>query len=139
VYGATGATVLNDPSLAIDGTSLTVLTGKVETHQMLLIGDEQVYVSSISTGEINDTVTIVRAQNGTTAAVHLEAIVVYRQLAPFDIEELCGILAARLFHRGTTAWADRTGTPESGLTYAKALVAEAKHIVQKYGPPRSFG
>jgi len=137
-YGATGATVLNDPSLAIDGTSLTVLTGKLETHQMLLIGTEQVYVSSISAGDTNDTVTIARAQNGTTAAIHLKDVVVYRQLAPFDIEELCGILTSRLFHRGTTAWADRTGTPESGLTYVKAMVAEAVHIVEKYGPPRSY-
>lgn len=137
-YGATGATVLNDPSLLAAGTSLTVLTGKVETHQTLLVGDEQIYVSSISAGSPNDTVTIVRAQNGTTAAVHMKDVAVYRQLAPFDIEELCGILTARLFHRGATAWADKTGTPKSGLIYVKAMVAEATHIIKKYGPPRRY-
>ena len=137
-YEATGATVLNDPSLLAAGTSLTVLTGKLETHQMLLIGTEQLYVSSITAGSPNDTVTIVRAQNGTTAAIHLKDVTIYRQLAPFDIEELCGILVARLFHRGTTAWADRTGTPESGLTYIQAMVAEARHIVEKYGAPRRY-
>lgn len=137
-YGATGATVLNDPSLTAAGTSLTVLAGKLETHQMLLIGTEQIYVSAFTAGSPNDTVTIVRAQNGTTAAIHLKDVAVYRQLVPFDIEELCGILVARLFHRGTTAWADRTGTPESGLTYIKAMVAEAQQIVEKYSAPRRY-
>jgi len=128
----TGATVLNDPSLLAAGTSLTVLTGLVETGWMLLIGTEQIFVSSISTSSPNDTVTIVRAQGGTTAAVHTAATAISHYVPPWDIEDLCGQLVARLADRALQGWGDVAGTPEEGQTYMKALAAESRAIVNAY-------
>jgi len=127
----TGATVLNDP-LAADGTSLTVLTGKLETGWMGLIEDEQVFVSSITTGDPNDTVTIVRAQDGTTAAEHDAATAISRYVPPDDIELLCGILTARLFNRRTSAWSDIIGTKESAQSFIKSMPEEARYILEMY-------
>jgi hypothetical protein len=80
----TGATVLNNP-LAADGTSLTALTGLLSVGDSLLIGSEQIFVSAITTGDPNDTITIKRAQGGTTAAEHDSTTAIYRYLPPRPI------------------------------------------------------
>ena len=132
----TEATVLNDP-LAADGTSLAVLTGKLETGWMLLIENEQVFVSSITTDSPNDTVTIERAQNGTTAAAHVATTAISRYTPPVDIEAACGMTVARMYHRGATKWTDTGGSPEAGLRYFKELLPEVSAIIDRY--KRNFG
>ena len=127
----TGATVLNDP-LAADDTSLTVLTGTLETGWMLLIESEQVFASSITEGDTNDTVTIVRAQGGTTAAEHEATTAISRYVPPDNIELLCGIVTARLFNRRTSAWSDIVGTKESAQSFFKAMPEEARYILEMY-------
>ena len=134
----TGATVLNNP-LAIGGTSLTVLTGLLETGWMLLIEDEQVFASAVSEGDPNDTVTIVRARGGTTAAAHVATTAISRYVPPYDIELLTGILAARLFHRGTASWADIIGTRETARQFVKAMAAEASYVLDMYLEDTYFG
>lgn len=129
---ATGATVLNDP-LAVGGLSLTVLTGTMEVGWMLLVETEQIFVSSITTGDPNDTVTIVRAQDGTTAAAHVATTAISRYVPPYDIELLTGILAARLYHRGTTGWSDIIGSKDSAQQFVKAMAPEAAYILDLYG------
>ena len=128
---ATGATVLNAP-LAVGGLSLTVLTGTLETGWMLLIGTEQIFVSSITEGDPNDTVTIVRAQGGTTAAQHVATTAISRYVPPDNIELLCGIITARLFNRRTSAWSDIVGTRESAQSFIKAMPEEARYILEMY-------
>ena len=132
----TGATVLNDP-LAADGTSLTVLTGKLETGQMLLIESEQVFVSSITEGDPNDTVIIERAQNGTTAAAHTAPTAIGRYAPPADLVAACGMTVARMYHRGATKWTDTVGSPDGGLLFFKELLPEARMIIERYR--RDFG
>ena len=132
----TGATVLNDP-LAADGTSLTVLTGKLETGQMLLIESEQVFVSSITEGDPNDTVIIERAQNGTTAAAHVATTAIGRYAPPADLVAACGMTLARMYHRGATKWTDTVGSPDGGLMFFKELLPEARMIIERYR--RDFG
>lgn len=127
----TGATVLNDP-LAIDGLSLTVLTGLLEVGQMLLIESEQAFVSEISASSPNDTVTITRGENGTTAAAHVATTAISRYKPPDDIVKLAGISVSRLYHRGTTAFADTTGAPPGGLPYVAANVPDALMIINRY-------
>jgi hypothetical protein len=51
-------------------TSFTVLTGTVETYSYLKIGTEFLFVTSITTGSPNDTITVERGVRGTTAAAH---------------------------------------------------------------------
>jgi len=133
---ATGATVLNDP-LAAAGLSLTVLTGTLETGWMLLIGTEQVFVSSITAGSPNDTVTIIRAQNGTTAAAHVVTTAISRYTPPVDLEAACGMTVARMYHRGATKWTDTVGSPDAGLMFFKELLPEARAIIERY--KRDFG
>jgi len=128
----TGATVLNDTKLSAGGMSLTVLTGTLETGWMLLIGTEQIFVSSIEEGDTNDTVTIIRAQGGTTDADHLTGVAISRYVPPDDIEALCGIIVARLYHRGATKWTDGVGSPDAGILYFHALPAEARAIIDRY-------
>jgi len=128
---ATGATVLNDP-LAIGGLSLTVLTGTLETGWMLKIESEQVFVSSITTGSPNDTVAIIRAQNGTTAAAHVATTAISRYTPPVDLEAACGMTVARMYHRGATKWTDTQGSPDAGLLFFKELLPEAKAIIERY-------
>lgn len=128
---STGATVLNAP-LAAGGLSLTVLTGFLETGWMLLIGSEQVFTASISEGDPNDTVTIERGQNGTTDAEHVATTAISRYVPPKDIEKLAGISVARLYHRGTTSFADTMGAPPGGLPYVAANVPDALAVINRY-------
>jgi len=132
----TGVTVLNDP-LAVDGTSLTVQTGKLETGQMLLIESEQVFVSGIVEGDPNDAVTIERAQNGTTAAAHAADTAISQYAPPADLVAACGMTVARMYHRGATKWTDTVGSPDAGLMYFKELLPEARTIIERYR--RDFG
>ena len=135
-YENTGTTL----GAAITSTTATTFTSSsgssLETGWMLLIDSEQLYISGIS----SNTITVKRGMNGTTAATHANAAIVYRYVPPHDIEALCGILVARLFHRGSTAWSDITGSEARGLLlprqltrlYLMALPAEAHLVIQRY-------
>lgn len=125
---------------AISSTTATTFTSSsgssLETGWMGLIDDEQMFFESIS----SNIVTTKREMNGTTAAIHDDGTTVYRYVPPHDIEALCGILVARLFHRGSTAWSDITGSEARGLLlprqltrlYLQALPAEAHLVIQRY-------
>ena len=117
---------------AISSTTATTFTSSdgssLETGWTLLIDSEQLFVSDID----GNTVTVKRGQGGTTAATHTDATAVYRYPPPFDIEEACGIIAARLYERGATAWADIAGSRESGLQYAFRMPEEARAILEGY-------
>lgn len=127
-YENTGTTL----AAAISSTTATTLTvadgTAIEVGWLLLIDDEQIFVSGIS----DNTVTVVRGQGGTDAATHDNSTTVYRYVPPHDIEALCGILVARLFHRGSTSWSDTVGAPERGLIFLKAVPAEAANTIERY-------
>lgn len=99
----------------------------IEVGWMLLVDNEQIFVESLSGNKITGK----RGQDGTTATTHWDAAI-SRYAPPSDIEKLCGISVARLYHRGTTAWADTTGTRESGLPYFAANVPDAMAIIERY-------
>jgi len=99
---------------------------------MLLIGTEQMVAEAVTTGAPNDTVTLVRGLGGTTAAVHLKTAAISRYTPPDEIESLCGMLAARLFQRGTTGWSDITGTRETAQLFIKEMAPEAAYILDLY-------
>lgn len=119
-------------SAAISSTTATTFTAAdgtaIETGWMLLIDTEQMFVVSVST----NTVTVKRGQGGTTAATHLTGIAISRYVPPDDIETLCGIIVARLWHRGGTKWTDGVGSPDAGILYFHALPAEARAIIDRY-------
>jgi len=127
----TGATVQDD-FVTVSATTMLAETGLIEVGNMLFVGSEQIFVSAVVEGDPNDTVTIERAQNGTTAATHVKETAIWRYAAPKDIEKLAGISVARLYHRGTTSFADTTGTPPGGLPYVAANVPDALSVINRY-------
>lgn len=129
-YENTGTTL----GAAISSTTATTFTSSsgsdLEVGWMALIDDEQLFISGIS----NNTITVVREQGGTDAATHDNASTVYRYVPPLDIEAACGMLAARLFHRGSTSYSDTAGIGERGLVFALTIdmPAEAANIIERY-------
>ncbi len=72
----TGATL--QASLASSDTSATVQTGLVQAGFLIRLDLEYLYVSAVTTGSPNDTLTLVRAVNGSTAAAHNSDVSVQR-------------------------------------------------------------
>jgi len=95
-------TVQDDP-LTAAATTLTVsdadgldakgISPRFQVGQMLSIEDEYLYVAGVTAGTTNE-LTVVRAENGSTAAAHVQdtAITVYQPQA--DIKKACLIIAA---------------------------------------------
>ena len=124
----TGAT-LDGAISSTTATTFDVDDGtKIETGWMGLVDDEQMFFESVAT----NTVTAKRGQGGTIAAVHESGASVSRYVPPDDIETLCGIIVARLYHRGATKWTDTVGSPDAGILYYHALPAEARAIIDRY-------
>lgn len=71
-------------------------TGTVEALQTLLVDDEQIYVTGVTTGA-NDTLAVERGANGTTAAAHSAAAAVSVYRYPAAIVEAARLSAAKLF------------------------------------------
>lgn len=127
----TGATVQDD-FVTIDATTMLAAAGTIEAGNMLLVGSEQIFAAAVEDGEPNETITIERHQNGTTAATHVKGTAISRYAPPADIVKLAGISVARLYHRGTTSFADTTGTPPGGLPYVAANVPDALAVINRY-------
>ena len=96
VLNPTTAEALDDSETVID---VSALTG-ISPGMTLLLGPEQVYVSA-TTDSTNDTITVDRGVNGTTAASHLTAAAIVRQVYPGEVTEC----ALRLWGR---RWAARS-------------------------------
>ena len=122
--GTTLAEALDNSETEVDVVDGTA----IETGWMLLMNDEQMFVESIS-GSI---LTVTRTQGGTAPATHTDATAISRYVPPRDIEKLCGISVGRLYHRGTTAFADTTGAPPAGLPYVAANVPDALAVINRY-------
>lgn len=111
--------------------------GKIEVGNMLLVDTEQVFVSARDVGL--NSITVARGQGGTTAATHLTAASISRYAPPMNIEALCGMMAARLFQRGTTGWSDIVGTRETAQQFVKSIAPEAASILQHYADDTWLG
>lgn len=112
---ATGQTVQNATEIAADGASLSVVDTKdIAVGEMLVIESEQVYVSAVQAAA--NTVTIVRAQNGTTAAAHANATVIYRRRYPRAIEQACALRAADLYRGAASGFAGTQGGDVAGFS-----------------------
>ena len=96
------ATALAVAALITDLT-ITVPTGTVNAGDLLEIDTEYIYAVSVSTGTPNDTITVLRGVNGSTAAAHLISAPVLRWDPGQDIEMLC--------RRAATAYAKLRSNP----------------------------
>lgn len=89
---------------AIDADDEEIEVSNFERIQIgwtLRIGDEQMYVRDKNV-DSDGLVTVVRGQNGTTAAAHDAAMVVYRYVYPEALETAALLLATRVFRRSET-------------------------------------
>lgn len=74
---------------------------RIQTGWTLKIGDEQMYVRDVN-GNNDGLITVVRGQNGTTAAAHDTAAVIRRYVYPEALETAAILQASRVFRRSET-------------------------------------
>lgn len=119
-----------DGSLTTTATAIAVTDGDaIAIGQTIRVESEQIFVtanaSNILTGE--------RGVNGTTAATHNDAKVIYIYDYPKRIEEACLIQAMRWWKRKDSAFADVIGVPELGTVIAKkGLDPDVKLLLNPY-------
>ncbi len=130
-YTDSGA-VVNTGGITSSATTHALATGKgalFAIGETIRIGTEQLYISGIS----SDTLTFTRGQNGTTAATHTAADVIYIYQYPGPITEACLIQATRWWKRRETAFQDAVGNADIGqLLVYKGLDADVKLMIEWY-------
>jgi len=128
-YRDSGDAVQDNP-LSNSATTLNVNDGEdFAIGQTLLIEDEQLYISAIATNAL----IVKRAQNGTTAASHVQDTTINIYQYPVDIVEACLIEAMRWFKRKDTAYQDVIAIPELGqISVYKGLDPDVKLILAAY-------
>ena len=88
------------------------------------------YDGSVLAGHTNNdpisgyrTCTIVRAENGTTAATHADTTAITRYVAPRDIERLCMAEAIATLKQENAAWGRTIGAGEGAIEFRAAGLA----------------
>lgn len=128
-YRSSGDTVQDDP-LSSSATTLNVTAGtNFAVGQTLLIENEQLYVTAIA----SNTLTVVRAVNGTAAASHVKTTAIYIYEYPTPVVEACVMQAARWWKRAASAYADQIGSPDMGqIIQYKGLDSDVKLMLADY-------
>ena len=114
-------------------TSLTLggsASGTVEIGHTVLMENELVYVTGITTGTL---ATVERGVNGSTATAHAGKAINIIQY-PGPVVEAVFIQTARLWRRKDSAFAATVGMPETGqiMTWTGGLDADAKMMLSSY-------
>jgi len=133
-------TVENDP-LTAAGTSITVNDAdaadgygnapRFQEFQLLKIEDEYVYITAVNATD--NTLTVVRGVNGTTAAAHVKDTVIYIYRAMPDIVQAMLELAKYLYLHKDTSDGDVTMFPEAGaVTVPQGVPITVKWAVEAY-------
>ena len=117
------------------GTTVTVNTSGVEPGMMLLIGSgtarERVYVDSTAAG--GTSLTVRRAQYGSTSSNHATTLTVNYHVYPQAIVEAAFMQAARLWQRRNSGFATTVGLPETGMfTTFRGLDDDVKLMLNPY-------
>lgn len=98
------------------GISASVTTVTVDNPDLFSIGDmiminsEQIYIAD----KLGAILTIERAQNGTTAAIHADDDVISRIMFPTPIREAAIMQAGRLYSRRMSGFAQEMGFDQAG-------------------------
>ncbi len=103
---------------ALDGAVTTststsivlTLIGTIAAGTTILVDSEQMYVTAVSAN--NRTLTVIRGVNGTTAATHLTAVVVYHIEYPEDVSAACAEIARTLYRGRDAGVIETIGTGE---------------------------
>lgn len=113
--------------------TLLVPTGTVPIGALLKIGTEYEQVIGRTTASPNDTLSVTRAVNGSTAAQHLVAASVYRLRPPMSVEAACIAHTARVWKRRASAWANVALNTQLGtMELFKGLDADVKLMLEEF-------
>ncbi len=129
-YLTSGDAVGDDP-LSSSATSITVADeGNFAVGQTIGIQDEQCYISAIAT----TTLTVARAQNGTTAASHVITTVIYIYQYPSPIVQATLIQAMRWWKRRESAFQDVVRSSESmgEIVVYKGMDPDIELVIKTY-------
>jgi hypothetical protein len=130
--GATSITVSD-----ADGLDLSGYTPRFQHGQLLLIGSEQFALGTVVAATTN-TLTVVGAQHGTTAAIHAKAATISIWRPDSLVKQATIAQALRWFKRGQQAFQDTGGVAELGqITYTKRLDPEIEMMLYDAGLRRS--
>jgi len=129
-YYLSNDTVQDALGMTINQTTVTVTAGtNFAEGQTIRIQLEQCYITSIAA----NTLTIIRAINGTVAATHANAIPIYIYEYPMPIVQACLVTCMRAFKRSSSAFQDIVGSPETGqqMIY-KGIDPDVRSIISQY-------
>ena len=129
-YDASGA-VVNTGGITDSATTHTLATGKgalLAIGQTIRIGSEQLYITGIAV----DTLTFMRGQNGTTAAAHTAADIIYIYTYPGPVIEANLIQATRWWKRRETAFQTAVQSEAGTYNVYKGLDPDVQLMLAKY-------
>jgi hypothetical protein len=116
-----------------DGADAMGLTPRFDVGQLLRIDDEYMTVTTVTAGTTNS-LSVVRACNGTTAAIHAKDAVIYVWRADELVRQATLIQAVRWFKRGQSAFQDVSAALELGqLTFARKVDPEVEFMLLDAG------
>lgn len=119
--------------ITASATTLTAPTGNLKAGHVLLIDSEQMFVTAVSTGSPNDTATVERAQNGTTAASHTADTTIYIYRAPWAIWYVSWKLAANLYRAKDVFGERATAIEELGqIQLNRAMTKDLWELLQPF-------
>jgi hypothetical protein len=114
--------------LDINGTTVAIQRGWNKTSRTTHAQNSNV--------DVYRNFTIERGVNGSTAATHLDAASITRQLAPEDVKGLCRKIATRMLKDASSGYQGRVGDDATGQTvYTYILPHELDQILDMYSIP----
>tara|TARA_R110000851_G_scaffold36662_3_gene95449 strand:- start:1366 stop:2199 length:834 start_codon:yes stop_codon:yes gene_type:complete len=124
------ATTTNDGSFSASDTTFTATAGSsLNIGETILIDSEQMYITGIS----SNTITIQRAMNGTTGALHSTGASVNVYQYPQEVVNACYLQAGRISKRWQTAYATSIGAPEMGaFEVSTNLDGDVQRLLMKF-------
>jgi hypothetical protein len=129
-YRDSGA-VVNTGGISSSATTHALATGKgalFSVGQTIIIDSEQMYISGIST----DTPSLIRGVNGTTAAAHLAAAVIYIYKYPESITIATIMQTLRWWKRKESAFQTSVQTEIGSINVYRGLDPDIAMICQQY-------
>ena len=152
------STATNSAALAADVTVVTVgvNTGTlIKAGEIIMIDSERMLVTSISGNNLTvkrawdgsvlashlittaihvfRTLTIVRGVNGTTAAVHANAVAITKYAPPLDISQLNIAAALATYQQEQAAWGREVGGGEGAVEFSgRGLGEMRKRVIESY-------
>ena len=128
--GAILVNFISDPVLEVDYIE------PFSMGQTVLLDAEQMYITEVSAG---NQLTVTRAVNGTAQADHNAGTIIYIIDYPEEIQEAAIMLAARLWKRKDSAYAQVLSTSELGtFSVFRGLDDDVKMLLSQYVKRRFF-